>query len=289
MTKQIAILSGKGGAGKTSITAAIIKMMDNVIAVDADVNASNLPILLSHTNQSTTPYFGMDIAQVDHDRCSRCGNCLSACQFDSISTDETGKIIIDSDCEGCGACAYVCPLDAITMQERHSGEQYVSTIANGFLVHADLIPGEDNSGKLITKVRNQASVLAKTENITNIIIDGPPGTSCQAISSITGTDLVLAVVEESLSGLSDYRRLAALIQKFSIPHLVVLNKAGFSTEVEEKIVSAAAEFSGEIIGRIPFDHKIPQALQKLQSLADMDEYRQTINNLLEKMTLTTQN
>ena len=284
MNKQIAILSGKGGAGKTSITAAIIKMMDSVVAVDADVNASNLPILLSHNTQSTTPYFGMDIATVDHDRCSRCGNCLAVCNFDSISTNATGKIVIDSDCEGCGACAHVCRLDAITMQERRSGEQYVSTIANGFLIHADLIPGEDNSGKLITKVRNQASTLAKKENITYIVIDGPPGTSCQAISSITGADLVLAVVEESLSGLSDYRRLAELVQKFSIPHLVVLNKAGFSAEVEANIISAVAEFSGEVIGRIPFDHKIPQALQKLQSLADMDEYKQTISNLLEKIT-----
>ncbi|MCK4503263.1 MAG: 4Fe-4S binding protein, partial [Desulfuromonadales bacterium] len=213
MIRQIAVLSGKGGAGKTSITAAIIQMMDNVIAVDADVNASNLPILLPHVNQSTTAYYGMDIAKVDHDRCTRCGNCLAACQFDAISTDETGKIIIDHDCEGCAACAFVCPHDAITMVDRKGGDWYVSSINNGYLIHADLIPGEDNSGKLITKVRTEASAIAKKQDIATIIIDGPPGTSCQAISSITGTDLVLAVVEESLSGLSDYRRLAELIQK----------------------------------------------------------------------------
>ncbi|MDA3902612.1 MAG: ATP-binding protein, partial [Desulfuromusa sp.] len=266
MTQQIAILSGKGGAGKTSITASIIKMMDSVVAVDADVNASNLPILLPYSTQSTTAYYGMDIAQVDHNQCTGCGICVSTCQFDAISLNEDGKIVIDSDCEGCAACAFVCPVDAINMAARKGGEWYVSSIANGTLIHADLIPGEDNSGKLITKVRSEASAIAKEKNISYIVIDGPPGTSCQAISSITGVDLVLAVVEESLSGLSDYRRLADLIQKFSIPHLVLLNKAGFNAEVENNIVRAAAEFNGKIIGRIPFDRNIPLALQSLQSL-----------------------
>ena len=283
MTRQIAILSGKGGAGKTSITASIIKMMDSVVAVDADVNASNLPILLPHAQQSITAYFGMNIAQVNHDQCTGCGACLSACQFDAISQNEEGRILIDSDCEGCAACAFVCPENAISMAERKGGDWYVSSMDNGYLIHADLIPGEDNSGKLITKVRSEASAIAKEQNIAYIVIDGPPGTSCQAISSITGVDLVLAVVEESLSGLSDYRRLAELIGKFSIPHFVLLNKAGFSAEVEENIIQAAAEFDGKIIGRIPFDRKIPQALQSLQSLADMDEYKGTIAELLEKM------
>ena len=283
MTQQIAILSGKGGAGKTSITASIIKMMDSVVAVDADVNASNLPILLPYTTQSTSAYYGMDIATVDHARCTGCEICISTCQFDAINQSEAGKIVIDSDCEGCAACAFVCPVNAISMSARKGGDQYVSSIANGNLVHADLIPGEDNSGKLITKVRNEASVLAKEKNISYIVIDGPPGTSCQAISSITGVDLVLAVVEESLSGLSDYRRLAELIKKFSIPHLVLLNKAGFNTAVENDIVAAAAEFEGKIIGRIPFDRNIPLALQDLQSLADMDDYRDIIVELIEQI------
>ena len=285
MTRQIAILSGKGGAGKTSITASIIKMMDSVVAVDADVNASNLPILLPYFPQSTSAYYGMDIAKVDHDKCTGCGLCLSTCQFDAISQSEDGKIVIDSDCEGCAACAFVCPVNAISMAERKGGDWYVSSINNGHLVHADLIPGEDNSGKLITKVRGAASAIAKEKNIAYIVIDGPPGTSCQAISSITGVDLVLAVVEESLSGLSDYRRLAELVQKFSIPHFVLLNKAGFSSEVEGKIIQAADEFDGKIIARIPFDHKIPQALQSLQSLADMNEYKEIIAKLLEEMKL----
>ena len=287
MTRQIAILSGKGGAGKTSVTASIIKMMDSVVAIDADVNASNLPILLPHQQQSTTDYFGMDIAKVSHDLCTGCGLCITTCQFDAISQDDKGKIVIDSDCEGCAACAHVCPTDAITMVERKSGEWYISHLENGYLIHADLIPGEDNSGKLITRIRTAASAIAKENDIAYIVIDGPPGTSCQAISSITGVDLVVAVIEESLSGLSDYRRLAELVQKFSIPHIVLLNKGGFSTEVRERISSSVEEFSGRIIGSIPFDQKIPQALQELKSLADMDEYKNTINELLEQIIAST--
>lgn len=286
MTHQIAILSGKGGAGKTSITASIIKMMDSVVAVDADVNASNLPILLPHFPRSTSAYYGMDIAAVDQQKCTGCGACLSACRFDAVSMDTDGRVLIDSDCEGCASCAFVCPVDAISMVDRKGGDWYVSAIKNGYLVHADLIPGEDNSGKLITKVRNEASAVAKEHDIAYIIIDGPPGTSCQAISSITGTDLVLAVVEESLSGLSDYRRLAELVQKFSIPHFVLINKSGFSHEVEEKIVNAAREFEGTILGNIPFDTRIPEALQDLQSLSDMDEYEGTIKAVFDQLQMT---
>ncbi len=283
MTRQIAILSGKGGAGKTSITASVIKMIDSVVAVDADVNASNLPILIPHQQQSCDDYFGMNMARVDHDRCNGCGECLAACAFDVISWDDAGKILIDSDCEGCAVCAHVCPVDAISMVERKGGEWFVSTTANGYLIHADLIPGEDNSGKLITRIRSAASAIAKENDIAYIIIDGPPGTSCQAISSITGVDLVVAVIEESLSGLSDYRRLAELIGKFSIPHIVLINKGGFNAEIRTAIETAVAEFNGRIIGSIPFDQNIPRALQELRSLAEMDEYKEIIGQLLEQI------
>jgi len=286
MTRQIAILSGKGGAGKTSVTASIIKMMSSVVAVDADVNASNLPILLPHSLHSTTAYYSMPMATVDQEQCSLCDACLTTCRFSAISVSADDEIIVSADCEGCSTCAYICPCDAIEMVERKGGEWYVSSSDNGYLVHADLIPGEDNSGKLISKVRNEASMIAKEHDISYIVIDGPPGTSCQAISSITGADLVLAVVEESLSGVSDYRRLAELMQKLSIPHFVLINKAGFSQEVEGKVLAAAQEFNGTILGRIPFDHKIPQALQNLQSISDIDEYESTIANVLSQLQTT---
>lgn len=286
MTRQIAILSGKGGAGKTSVSAALVKLLDSVVAVDADVNASNLPLLLSHDRQAVQPYYGMDVALIDQDRCNGCTICAEACRFDAVSRDEAGRVRIDSGCEGCASCAFSCPVQAISMVERHGGDWYRSTIANGYLVHADLIPGEDNSGKLITKVRNEASAVAKDRDIPYIVIDGPPGTSCQTISSMTGTDLVLAVVEESLSGLSDYRRLAELIGKFSIPHLVLINKAGFSSAIEERILATADAFGGTLAGRIPFDRRIQEALQNLQSLAEMEEYRVEMATVLERLLTT---
>ena len=283
MTRQIAILSGKGGAGKTSITASLIKLLDSVVAVDADVNASNLPILLPHRRESTQPYFGMDIAQVEHGKCTGCGACLPICKFDAISPTADGEISIADDCEGCASCAFACPHDAIRMVARQGGAHYLSSMGNGFLVHADLIPGQDNSGKLITRIRTEASAVAKQQDIAYIVIDGPPGTSCQAISSITGTDRILAVVEESLSGLSDYRRLAELINKFSIPHDVLINKAGCDPAIAERIELAAEEFGGRLSGRIPFDRKIPQALQNLQSPADMDDYKGILSDVLNRL------
>lgn len=286
MTRQIAILSGKGGAGKTSITAAIIKILDSVVAVDADVNASNLPLLLPHNVCSIEPYFGMDVAFIDQQKCNGCIICSEACQFDAITRDNLGRVWVESDCEGCGSCVFSCPVDAINLVEHVGGEWSLSTIDNGYLVHADLIPGEDNSGKLITRVRNEAAAVAKDQDIPYIVIDGPPGTSCQAISSITGTDLVLAVVEESLSGLSDYRRLAELVGKFSIPHFVLINKTGFSPDIERQIHAAAREFNGTLVGRIPFDRKIPEALQGLQSLDEMDEYRTDITSVLKQLLKT---
>ncbi len=283
MTRQIAILSGKGGAGKTSITAAIIKLLDQVIAVDADVNASNLPLLLPHSIESREIYYGMDVARIDQQTCNGCIICSDTCRFDAVSRDAAGRVWIGSDCEGCASCLFSCPVNAIKMVEHEGGEWFRSSIENGYLIHADLIPGEDNSGKLITKVRNAAASVAGEQGIPYIVIDGPPGTSCQAISSITGTDLVLAVVEESLSGLSDYRRLAELVGKFSIPHFVLINKAGFSAEIEHRIRAAAQEFSGTVIGRIPFDRKIPKALQDLHSLAEMEEYRTDMGAVTERL------
>jgi len=283
MIRQIAVLSGKGGAGKTSITAALIKMMKTVIAVDADVNASNLPILLPHQRQATFPYYGMDIAKIQDEKCIGCGRCLAACHFAAIQQTPAGHYRISADCEGCAACAFVCPAEAVIMTRRNSGSWYVSSLPNGTMIHADLTPGEDNSGKLITEIRRKAAEVAKDQHISYIVIDGPPGTSCQAISAMTGTDVVLAVVEESLSGLSDYRRLAELIHKFSIPHYVLINKAGFSQQIDYDIVQTAAHFNGRVAGRIAFNKDIPAALQNLQTLADLDIYRDFFNQVLKQL------
>lgn len=282
--KQIAVMSGKGGAGKTSITAALVKQVPAAVVVDADVNASNLPILLQpKEKRAKSSFFGMDVAQISSDSCTGCGHCQEICAFEAIDVTADRRYSINTDCEGCAACAWICPEQSIRMVPYKCGNKYLSIMDNGYLLHADLNPGADNSGKLIAAIREEARVLAREQNYGLILIDGPPGTSCQAISSLTGVDLVLVVLEESLSGLSDYQRLARLMDHFRLPHLVVLNKAGTSAEVAARIVSAVEENGGAISGRIPFDPAIQRGLSRCETLHDLSAYRPTIEKLMEQL------
>ncbi|NOQ52696.1 MAG: hypothetical protein GQ578_10820 [Desulfuromonadaceae bacterium] len=283
MIRQIAVMSGKGGAGKTSVTAALLKLLPEVVAVDGDVNASNLPILLTLQKLSESSYYAMDVAHIDTESCTRCGRCAEICAFNAIDLDEQGNYSVNDECEGCAACAWVCPEKCISMVPHCSGTKYLSQLENGFLLHADLIPGEDNSGKLIASIRKQARTVATEKSLDLILIDGPPGTSCQAISSLTGVDMVLAVLEESLSGLSDYRRLAKLMESFRIPHLVLINKTGIDPELGKRIETVVAENGGEIVARIPFDMEIPRSLSRRETLLDLPAYRPVIENLCEKL------
>jgi MinD superfamily P-loop ATPase len=280
---QVAVMSGKGGAGKTSFTAALLKLFPEVVAVDADVNASNLPILLGPEQLSKADYFGMDVAEIDRQSCSGCGKCVEICAFEAIDHDGEKHFTVNDECEGCAACSWVCPQKAISLFPHCSGRKYVSKIENGFMVHADLVPGEDNSGKLIASIREDARALAEEKQLTSIVIDGPPGTSCQAISSLTGVQLVLAILEESLSGLSDYKRLAQLLEKFRLPHLVVVNKGGLNAELGARVDAAVIEHGGKIIARIPFDPEIPQSLARRETLLDMPEYRPVVEEVFRQI------
>lgn len=283
MMKQIAVMSGKGGAGKTSVTAALSLLLPAVITVDADVNASNLPILLNPQKKiSESDFFSLDIARIDAESCINCGKCQDICAFDAIEINDKGYCVTE-DCEGCAACFWVCPEQCIQMIEHSCGKKYLSLTENGYLLHADLNPGADNSGKLIASVREDARKLAQEKNFRLILIDGPPGTSCQAISSLTGVDLVVVVLEESLSGLSDYRRLATLMAHFRLPHLVLLNKTGVNADVAAQIETTINENGGSIAARIPFDPAIPQALSRRDTLLTLPPYRLQIEALCEQV------
>lgn len=280
---QIAVMSGKGGAGKTSFTAAFVKLFPKVVAVDADVNASNLPILLPPERMSETDYYGMDVARIDTKLCSGCGQCATICAFYAIKPSANETFVVNEECEGCAACAWVCPENAVSLVPHVSGRKYVSRIANGFMAHADLIPGEDNSGKLISSIREDARTLALTEDVPSIVIDGPPGTSCQAISSLTGVQMVIVVLEESLSGLSDYRRLAQLLESFRLPHWVVINKGGLDPGLATRVQQAVAEWDGEIVGRVPFDPQIPLSLSRRETLLDLPVYRPLVEAVYRRI------
>lgn len=276
-------MSGKGGAGKTSFTAALVRLFPFVIAVDADVNASNLPILLDPDHLSSTDFFGMDVAIIEPQLCYGCGQCAGICAFDAVEQVDQGQFRINDQCEGCAACSWICPREAVRMVPQRAGRKYVSRMENGLMVHADLVPGEDNSGKLIASIRAEARALAAEQQIQCIVIDGPPGTNCQAISSLTGVDMVLAVLEESLSGLSDYKRLAQLLSKFRLPHMVVVNKSGLKRELADQVEAAVVEHGGRIVARIPFDPEIPKSLARLETLLDLPAYCFVIESIYQQL------
>ena len=201
--KQITILSGKGGTGKTTITAAFAVLAREAVVADCDVDAPDLHMLLHPEILETREFRGSKMAVINESKCIRCGICREKCRFDAITQDLT---VDPFSCEGCGVCAIVCPVNAVTLTERISGYAYISKIKYGFMAHALLNPGESNSGKLVTVVRQNAKLLAEREKAGLVIIDGPPGIGCPVIASVTGVDAGLVVTEPTMSGIHDLER-----------------------------------------------------------------------------------
>ncbi len=255
--KQLTILSGKGGTGKTTITASLAVLARNAVLADCDVDAPDLHMLLHPEVIKTQEFKGSKLAVVDKTKCDNCGFCREKCRFDAI----TEAIEVDPvACEGCGVCAAICPADAITMTERVSGYAYISKTKYGFMAHALLSPGEANSGKLVTLVRQNARILSEKENSDLIIIDGPPGIGCPVIASVTGVDVGLVVTEPTMSGIHDLQRALQLIEHFSVTPLVCVNMYDINKDNTEKILRFCKENSIEVVGRIPFTLKVTEAM-----------------------------
>jgi len=255
--KQLTILSGKGGTGKTTITASLAVLARNAVLADCDVDAPDLHMLLHPEVIKTQEFRGSKLAVVDKTKCDNCGFCREKCRFDAI----TEAIEVDPvACEGCGVCAAICPADAITMTERVSGYAYTSKTKYGFMAHALLSPGEANSGKLVTLVRQNARILSEKENSDLIIIDGPPGIGCPVIASVTGVDVGLVVTEPTMSGIHDLQRALQLIEHFSVTPLVCVNMYDINKDNTEKILRFCKENSIEVVGRIPFNLKVTEAM-----------------------------
>jgi len=202
--KQITIISGKGGTGKTTLTSAFISLAIDAVFADCDVDAPDLHIILQPEIKETHDFYGLELASLDKEKCIECGECVANCRFNAIA-DEGGMEIIESACEGCGVCEYVCPVDAITMKEHKAGKAYISNTRFGMLSHAHLNIAEESSGKLVSVVRNNARLLAEKYGKDLVIIDGPPGIGCPVTSSITGVDLVLIVTEPTMSSIHDLK------------------------------------------------------------------------------------
>ncbi len=254
--KEITVLSGKGGTGKTTVTASLGVLAKNVVLTDCDVDAPDLHMLLKPEILETQEFSASKVATIDEETCVHCGKCEEHCRFDAIQKQVVDPIL----CEGCGVCVYICPVAAIKIEKRISGHAFISKTKYGLMSHALLNPGEENSGKLATLVRQNAKKIAEKENCELIINDGPPGIGCPVIASLGGVTLGLVVVEPTLSGIHDMERALGLLNHFKIPAVVCVNKYDINEENTARIIKFCESNSIEVVGNIPFDSIVTEAM-----------------------------
>ncbi len=253
--KEVVILSGKGGTGKTSLVGSFAHLADNKIMVDCDVDASDLHLLLSPRPIEEHDFVAGVKARVENEKCTGCGLCLELCQFEAITMEETATVS-PLGCEGCGVCAYFCPEQAIVLDENHCGSWSISETDYGPLVHAQLFAGEENSGKLVSHIKSKARELAESTDTDLILIDGAPGVGCPVIASLSNVDLALIITEPTQSGKHDLERILDLTDHFKVPALICVNKWDLHPEMSAEIEKACEERGVAVLGRIPFDRSV---------------------------------
>lgn len=254
--KEIAVVSGKGGTGKSTISAAFAHLAENKVVVDADVDAADLHIILEPKPIKEGEYTSHKKAQINKDVCTSCGLCREHCYFNAISED----FVVDPYlCEGCGACPLVCPVNAITMKEGIAGKWFVSQSRFGLFTHAKLYIGEENSGKLVTLIRNFAIKLAEEMKVDYIIIDGPPGIGCPVNSAVTGVAYAVAVIEPTLSGIHDFERLIELARQLQVPLGCVINKYDINLSITREIENYCKDHNTEVLAKLPYSEEVIRA------------------------------
>jgi len=280
--KQIVILSGKGGTGKTVLTASFAALARNAVFADCDVDAADLHLLLKPEIKETHQFQSGKKAKIDKKLCTECGDCIEVCRFASISSD----FIVDSiSCEGCAVCSYICPARAIEMEDNISGEWFISETKYGPLVHAKLGIAEENSGKLVSLVRQNAKKIAEERNLDYVIIDGPPGIGCPVIASLSGVDLALIITEPTLSGIHDMERVAELARHFGVLAKVVINKYDINLKNSAEIKKICEAQNIETLGELPFSEQVIQSLVKGSPIVEFcnDGIAKDIINLWNKI------
>ena len=271
--KQLVVLSGKGGTGKTCISASLMHLCSNSLLngvfVDADVDASNLALVAEAQILETHQFGGSKLALIDPLSCTSCGKCFEICRFNAIKTptvQNTPYRVIDLLCDGCAACVYGCPDSAITMNQQQDGEWFHSTTPYGHLFHAELFPGAENTGKLVTLIKQNAKLYAEDHHIPLMIVDGPPGIGCPVISASAGADLALIVAEPSISGIHDLKRTVKTLEHFRIQVILCINKADLYCKGKQAIRNFAKSKNFILAGEIPFDESIPLAMVQGQPI-----------------------
>ncbi len=264
--RQIVVISGKGGTGKTVITASFAALAKNKVMVDCDVDAADLHLLLQPRILERHEFRSGKTARIDLEKCVECGKCLDLCRFDAISP----AFVVDRiSCEGCGLCDRICPAGAVVMEENLSGEWFLSDTAYGPFVHARLGIAEENSGKLVSQVRQVAKEIAEKQNLDYVIIDGPPGIGCPVIASLADTDLALIITEPTLSGIHDMSRVAELAGHFGIKTGVVINKHDLNPENTTEIERMCKDRGIELIGKIPFSEEVSRSIVRARPIVEI--------------------
>ena len=265
--KEITVISGKGGTGKTTVVSSFAVLAKEKVLTDNDVDAADLHLLINPSVTEAHEFIGSNKAVIDAGKCVSCGKCAEACHFDAINMDGPANDFVGKTykinhfaCEACGYCEIVCPVDAVSSHPNVTGMWYLSETDYGPLAHAKLGIAEENSGKLVTQVRNQASDLALKLKLGLLLADGPPGTGCPVIASVSGTDLVVVVTEPTVSGVHDMERVMQLCRHFGVPALVIINKSDLNKEQADRIESICEEHGSRVIAHIPFDRDVNDAL-----------------------------
>ena len=280
--KQIVIISGKGGTGKTVITGAFAALAKNKVMADCDVDAADLHLLLDPQIKEKHVFRSGVTAFIDKNKCTQCGKCIEVCRFEAISED----FVVDPvSCEGCAFCSFACPVGAIEMREEVCGEWFISDTRFGPFVHAKLGIAQENSGKLVSLVREKAKEEAERQGCDWVIIDGAPGIGCPVIASLTGIDYALVVTEPTLSGLHDADRVIKVARHFNIATRLIINKYDLNTQMSKKIEEYCKDNHIDIIGKIGFDENIVKAMVSGKTIIEYPQAKskEVIGNIWEKL------
>ncbi len=270
--KEVVVVSGKGGTGKTTVLAEYAMKAGNAVIADCDVDAPNLHMLLRPTLLRSERFVGSKTAHIEETTCTLCHQCDGVCRYGALefaTADGNERVNIDIDqCEGCAVCANICPETAIEMRDRVVGEWFVADTPHGAMVHALLEPGAENSGKLVAMVKQMAKKTARESGAELILVDGPPGIGCQVISALSGADIVVIVSEPTVSGLSDFRRVADLAAGFRMRSTLVINKADLNKDMTKALLEEAKMRDIECIGQVPYDEALLTAMAKGEVVGD---------------------